>query len=140
MEKNQFILQYIGEAKINNEYSVKIKKGEALQIDWFKGNDLTIDTQIGEFIYNEYNAEKISDNLYLIKIEKTEDIKDLPIRFERGDYLVAGNIVINNKTKEYYKADQIDILEDELVTTYNNKLVRILFSGDKVAVEQYIKT
>jgi hypothetical protein len=106
METTQFFLEYIGPVTVNNEYAVEIPKGSALRINWFPGNDLTVETRAGKFCFNEKNAEKIGDNMYLIKIkQEKENLKDLPIRYEKDDIIVAGNIVINNKTKEYWTAD-----------------------------------
>lgn len=139
MGKTQFILQYTGTVTINSEYTVNLEPGTALQINWFPDNDLIVETKDKKYFFNTGNTKKIDEDTYLIQIITVENLYDLPLRFARGDYVVAGDIVIDQKRQEYFKADQIDILPDELVAAHHDKVTRVLFSGDKVATEHYIK-
>ena len=52
---------------------------------------------------------------------------------------MADNIVIDQQNKTYLTAEQIDIMPDEIVAAHGNRVTRVLFSGDKVATEHYIK-
>ena len=139
MEQVQFILQHIGKVTINHEYTVNLQAGQALQINWFAHNDIIITTANHNACYNAENTTQIAPNTYLIQILKTEDVNDLPVKFERKPYLIAGNIVINQAEKTYFTADQIDIMPDEIVAAHGNQVTRILFSGDKIATEHYQK-
>ncbi|MBR4418380.1 MAG: hypothetical protein IKT33_00035 [Clostridia bacterium] len=137
MEQTQFILHHIGTVTINHEYTVDLQKGQALVIDWFPDNDLIITTSTHEVHYNAQNTPQIAPNTYLIQIPNNSDLNALPIKFERYPYIVAGNIVINQAEQTYLTADQIDILPNEIVATHGNNLTRILYSGDKTAIEHY---
>ena len=135
----QFILQHVGKVTVNHEYTVELKTGQALQIDWFAGNDLIVTTEQHNMYYNVQNTLQIAPNTYLIQITNTSDLNDLPLKFERDPYIIAGNVVINQAEKTYLTAEQIDIMPDEIVAAHGNHVTRILFSGDKVATEHYTK-
>lgn len=135
----QFILQHHGTVTINYEYTITLNVGQALQINWFPENDLIVSTEEHNIAYNVTNTTQIAPNTYLIQIIKTTDLRDLPVNFEREPYIIAGNIIINQKDKTYLTADELDIMQDEIVATHGNHLTRILFSGDKIATEHYIK-
>lgn len=137
MEHVQFILQHVGKVTINHEYTVDLKSGQALQINWFANNDLIITTANHNMYYNVKNTTQIAPNTYLIQILDTTDLTDLPVKFERKPYIIAGNVIINQDQKTYLTADQIDIMPDEIVAAHGNKVTRILFSGDKIATEHY---
>ena len=139
MEQVQFILQHRGPVTINHEYTVTLTAGQALQIDWFPDNDLIVSTATHSGYYNVTNTTQIAPNTYLIQIVNTTDLHDLPVQFERDPYLVAGNIVIDQQHKTYLTADEIDIMPDEIVAAHGNRVTRVLFSGDKVATEHYVK-
>lgn len=139
MEHVQFILHHIGTVTVNHEYTVDIQPGQALQIDWFADNDIIITTNNHNMYFNAQNTTQIAPNTYLIQIIDTRDLSDVPIKFERPPYIIAGNIIINQAEKTYLTADQIDIMVDEIVATHGNKVTRILFSGDKIATEHYQK-
>lgn len=139
MNTTQFILRYNGTVTINHEYTVELSRGQALQIDWFPDNDLIITTNGQTYTFNTHNTTPLANEAYLIEIITTENLYELPLRFERGDYLVAGDVVINQRTKQYFTADQIDILPDELVAAHNNRVTRVLFNGEKSATEQYVR-
>ena len=138
MDTVQFILSYTGKVVVNNEYTVDVTKGSALQIDWFRGNDIIIETPHGKTHYNTSNTTRIAPNRYLIEIERMENLDELPIRFERGDYLVAGNVVIDHRNREYFTADKLDILDDEIVATHGGKMTRITFDGHKATRTEYV--
>lgn len=139
MEHVQFILHHIGTVTVNHEYTVDIQPGQALQIDWFADNDIIITTNNHNMYFNAQNTTQIAPNTYLIQIIDTRDLADVPIKFERPPYIIAGNIIINQAEKTYLTADQIDIMSDEIVATHGNRVTRILFSGDKIATEHYQK-
>ena len=139
MNTTQFILRYTGTVTVNHEYTVDLARGQALQIDWFPDNDLIIAAHGQTYTFNTHNTTPLANGSYLIEIITTENLYELPLRFERGDYLVAGDVVINQRTKQYFTADQIDILPDELVAAHNDRVTRVLFNGDKSATEQYIR-
>lgn len=139
MEQVQFILQHRGTVTINHEYTVTLQTGQALQIDWFPDNDLIVSTEDHHAYYNVKNTTQIAPNTYLIQIINTTDLRDLPVQFERDPYLVAGNIVIDQQHKTYLTADELDIMPDEIVAAHGNRVTRVLFSGDKVATEHYVK-
>ena len=139
MEHVQFILQHVGKVTVNHEYTVDLKPGQALQINWFAGNDIIITTNEQNMYYNAQNTTQIAPNTYLIQIINTSDLTALPIKFERKPYIVAGNIIINQEEKTYLTAQQIDIMPDEIVAAHGNQVTRILFSGDKIATEHYLK-
>ncbi len=135
----QFILQHYGPVTINHEYMVNLKPGQALQINWFKDNDLIVTTANHNTYYNVTNTTQIAPNTYLIQIINKTDLHDLEVKFDREPYLVADNIVIDQQNKTYLTAEQIDIMPDEIVAAHGNRVTRVLFSGDKVATEHYIK-
>ena len=139
MEHVQFILQHRGTVTINHEYTVTLAVGQALQIDWFPDNDIIVSTNDRNLHYNVTNTTQIAPNTYLIQIVSTTDLRDLPVQFEREPYLVAGNIVIDQQHKTYLTAEQLDIMPDEIVAAHGNRVTRVLFSGDKVATEHYVK-
>ncbi|GEM_PF-3026156 len=139
MESVQFILQHHGTVTINHEYTVTLKTGEALLIDWFKDNDIFISTATHNAYYNVTNTTQIAPNTYLIQIINKTDLHDLPVNFDREPYLVAGNIVIDQQNKTYLTADAVDIMSDEIVAAHGDRVTRVLFSGDKVATEHYLK-
>ena len=139
MEHVQFILQHRGRVTINHEYTVDIKPGQALQINWFPDNDLIVSTANHHAYYNVTNTTQIAPNTYLIQITNTTDLHALPVKFEREPYIVAGNVVIDQQNKTYLTADQLDIMPDEIVAAHGNRVTRVLFSGDKVATEHYVK-
>ena len=139
MEHVQFILQHYGLVTINHEYTVDLKPGQALQINWFKDNDLIVTTADHNAYYNVTNTTEIAPNTYLIQIIDQTDLHDLEVKFDREPYLVADNIVIDQQNKTYLTAEQIDIMSDEIVAAHGNRVTRVLFSGDKVATEHYIK-
>ena len=139
MEHVQFILQHIGRVTINHEYTVDLQAGQALQIDWFADNDIIITTNKQEMYYNAQNTTQIDEHTYLIQILTTSDLHNLPVKFERYPYIIADNIVINQEQQTYFTADAIDIMPDEIVATHGNHATRLLFSGDKIATEEYIK-
>ena len=139
MEYVQFILQHIGTVTVNHEHTVDIQPGQALQIDWFADNDIIITTNNHNMRYNVTNTVQIAQNKYLIQILDTSNLDNVPIKFERPPYIIAGNIIINQAEKTYLTADQIDIMTDEIVATHGNRVTRILFSGDKIATEHYKK-
>lgn len=139
MEQVQFILQHRGTVTINHEYTVTLKAGQALQINWFPDNDLIVSTANHNAYFNVHNATQIAPNTYLIQIINTTDLHALPVQFEREPYLVAGNVVIDQQNKTYLTADQLDITPDEIVAAHGNRVTRVLFSGDKVATEHYVK-
>ena len=139
MEHVQFILQHRGLVTINHEYTVDLQPGQALQINWFKDNDLIITTATHNGYYNLTNTTEIAPNTYLIQIIDKTDLRDLPVKFDREPYIVADNIVIDQQNKTYLTAEQIDIMPDEIVAAHGNRVTRVLFSGDKVATEHYIK-
>lgn len=139
MESVQFILQHHGLVTVNHEYTVDLQPGQALQINWFPDNDLFISTANHSAYYNATNTPQIAPNTYLIQIINKTDLRALPVKFDREPYLVAGNVIIDQAKKTYFTADQIDILPDEIVAAHGNRVTRVLFSGDKVATEHYIK-
>lgn len=139
MESVQFILQHHGLVTVNHEYTVDLKAGQALQIDWFKDNDLFISTAHYSAYYNATNATQIAPNTYLIQIINKTDLHNLEVKFDREPYIVADNIIIDQQHKTYLTADKIDIMPDEIVAAHGNRVTRVLFSGDKVATEHYIK-
>ncbi len=139
MEHVQFILQHRGPVTINHEYTVNLNPGQALQINWFKDNDLIVSTTSRTTYYNVTNTTQIAPNTYLIQIIDKTDLRDLPVKFDREPYIVADNIVIDQQNKTYLTAEQIDIMPDEIVAAHGNRVTRVLFSGDKVATEHYIK-
>ena len=139
MEHVQFILQHRGPVTINHEYNVDLKPGQALQINWFKDNDIIISTTNHQGHYNVTNTTQIAPNTYLIQIIDRTNLHDLPVKFDRKPYIVADNIIINEEQKTYLTADAIDIMPDEIVAAHGNHATRILFSSDKVATEHYIK-
>ncbi|MCM1404002.1 MAG: hypothetical protein NC133_00630 [Prevotella sp.] len=139
MEQVQFILQHHGTVTINHEYTVKLESGQALQIDWFPDNDLIVSTAHHHAYYNVHNTTQIAPHTYLIQIVSTTDLHGLPIKFERGPYLVAGNVVIDQAQRTYLTADKLDLMPDEIVAAHGNRVTRILFSGDKIATEHYSK-
>lgn len=139
MESVQFILQHHGLATINHEYTVDLQPGQALQINWFPDNDLFISTANHSAYYNVTNTTQIAPNTYLIQIINQTNLHGLPVKFERDKYIVADNIVIDQQNKTYLTADTIDIMPDEIVAAHGNRVTRVLFSGDKVATEHYIK-
>lgn len=139
MEKVQYLLTYHGTVTVNHEYTVTLSPGQALQIDWFPDNDLLVSTDRQTHHFNAANTTLLPDGRRLIEIITTQNLRDQPVRLERGDYLVAGDVVINQKTRQYFTASAIDILPDELVAAHGNRVTRVLFSGDKSAVEQYVK-
>ena len=135
----QFILQHRGPVTINHEYTVDLKAGQALSISWFPDNDLIVSTANHNAYFNVTNTTQIAPNTYLIQIINKTDLRDLPVKFEREPYLVAGDIVIDKENKTYLTADALDIMPDEIVAAHGNRVTRVLFSGDKVATEHYIK-
>ena len=139
MEHVQFILQHRGLVTINHEYTVDLQPGQALQINWFKDNDLIITIATHNGYYNVTNNTEIAPNTYLIQIINKTDLRDLEVKFDREPYVVAGDVVIDQQNKTYLTADQIDIMQDEIVAAHGNRVTRILFSGNKVATEHYIK-
>lgn len=139
METVQFILQHRGLVTVNHEYTVELQAGQALQIDWFPDNDLLISTANHSAYYNASNTPQIAPNTHLIQIIDKTDLRDLEVKFDREPYLVAGNVVIDQAKKTYLTADKIDIMPDEIVAAHGNRVTRVLFSGDKVATEHYIK-
>ena len=139
MERVQFILQHRGLVTINHEYTVELKSGQALQINWFKDNDLIVSTANHNAYYNVSNTTQIAPNTYLIQIIDQTDLHDLTVKFDREPYIIADNIIIDQQNKTYLTADKIDIMSDEIVAAHGNRVTRILFSGDKVATEHYIK-
>ena len=139
MEHVQFILQHRGVVTINHEYTVDIAAGQALQIDWFKDNDVIVTTERHELHFNATNTPQIAPNTYLIQIINKTDLHNLPVNFDREPYLVADKIVIDKQNKTYLTADKLDIMPDEIVAAHGNRVTRVLFSGDKVATEHYIK-
>lgn len=139
MEQVQFILQHRGTVTINHEYTVTLGAGQALQIDWFPDNDLIVSTAHHNAYYNVKNTTQIAPNTYLIQIINKTDLHDLPVKFEREPYIVAGDVVINQADQTYLTADKLDIMPDEIVAAHGNRVTRVLFSGDKVATEHYIK-
>ena len=139
MDSVQFILQHRGLVTINHEYTVDLQPGQALRIDWFPDNDLFVSTANHNAYYNVTNTTQIAPHTYLIQIINKTDLHDLPVKFDRKPYLVAGNIVIDQARKTYLTADQIDIMPDEIVAAHGNRVTRVLFSGDKVATEHYLR-
>ncbi len=139
MNTAQFILRYTGTVTVNHEYTVELSREQALQIDWFPDNDLFITAKGQTYTFNTHNTTPLGNGSYLIEIITTENLYELPLRFERGDYLVAGDVVINQRTKQYFTAEQIDILPDELVAAHHDRVTRVLFNGDKSATEQYVR-
>jgi len=139
MEHVQFILQHRGPVTINHEYTVDLKPGQALRIDWFPDNDLIVSTANHNTYYNVTNTTQIAPNTYLIQIIDKTDLHALPVKFEREPYIVAGDIVIDQQNKTYLTADKIDVMPDEIVAAHGNRVTRVLFSGDKVATEHYVK-
>lgn len=139
MESVQFILQHHGLVTVNHEYTVDLQPGQALQINWFPDNDLFISTANHSAYYNATNTTQIAPNTYLIQIINKTDLRALPVKFDREPYLIAGNVIINQAKKTYFTADQIDIMPDEIVAAHGNRVTRVLFSGDKIATEHYIK-
>ena len=135
----QFILQHRGIVTINHEYTVDLKPGQALQINWFPDNDIIVSTAQHNTYFNATNTTQIAPNTYLIQIIDKTDLHDLPVKFDRKPYLVADNIVINEEQKTYLTADAVDVMPDEIVAAHGNRVTRVLFSGDKVATEHYIK-
>jgi hypothetical protein len=135
MDTLQFILRYTGKVTVNGEYTADIPRGSALEINWFPNNDLIIETPDGKFTFNESAAGR----QYPISIERKENLTDLPVRFDKGGYLIAGDIVINTAAQEYFRADRIDILENEIVAVHGDKMTRIVFHGDSAAAEEYMK-
>lgn len=98
MDTLQFILDYTGTANINNEYTVNIPKDCVLQINWFPDNDLIVNGRV----YNTKNTAKIGDGKYLINLNaESVNLKELPVKYEDDDILIAGNIFINKQKKEY---------------------------------------
>ena len=139
METVQFILQHHGVVTINHEYTVDLKPGQALRINWFPDNDIIVSTPHRNAYFNVTNTTQIAPNTYLIQIIDKTDLHDLPVKFDRKPYIVADNIVINEEQKTYLTADAIDVMPDEIVAAHGNRVTRVLFSGDKVATEHYIK-
>ena len=139
MEHVQFILQHRGVVTINHEYTVDLKPCQALQINWFKDNDLIVTTANHEAYYNATNTPQIAPNTYLIQIINQTDLHGLEVKFDRKPYLIADNILIDQQNKTYLTAEQIDIMPDEIVAAHGDRVTRVLFSGDKVATEHYIK-
>lgn len=139
MENTQFILQHTGTITINHEYTVTIAPGQALLINWFPNNDIIVNTANQQYTFNTSNTTRLPDGRYLIQIITTQDLLDVPVQFERGDYIVANNIVINQKTRQYFTASALDIFPDELVAAHGNHVTRVLFNGDKSATEHYVK-
>jgi len=139
MEQVQFILQHVGKVTVNHEYTVDLQVGQALQINWFADNDIIISTGEHSMYYNVKNAPQIAPNTYLIQITSTCDLNALPVKFERPPYIIADNIIINQDDKTYLTAEKIDIMPDEVVAAHGNHVTRILFSGDKIATEHYLK-
>ena len=139
MEHVQFILQHRGVVTINHEYTVDLKPGQALQINWFKDNDLIVTTANHKAYYNATNTPQIAPNTYLIQIINQTDLHGLEVKFDREPYLIADNILIDQQNKTYLTAEQIDIMPDEIVAAHGDRVTRVLFSGDKVATEHYIK-
>ena len=135
----QFILQHRGPVTINYEYTVDLGPGQALQIDWFPDNDIIVSTENHHARYNASNTTQIAPNTYLIQIITTTDLHALPVKFERFPYLVAGNVVIDQAKQTYLTADALDLTPDEIVAAHGNRVTRVLFSGDKVATEHYVK-
>ena len=135
----QFILRHVGTITVNHEYTVNLQANQALEIDWFANNDIIISTANQNMHFNAQNTTQIAPNTYLIEIPSTTDLNDLPVKFERYPYLVAGDILINENEKTYLTADQIDIMPDEIVAAHGEKVTRILFSGNKTATEHYQK-
>ena len=128
-----------GPVTINHEYTVDLQPGQALQINWFKDNDLIVSTAHHNAYYNVSNTTQIAPNTYLIQIINKTDLHDLEVKFDREPYIVADNIVIDQEHKTYLTADKIDVMPDEIVAAHGNRVTRVLFSGDKVATEHYIK-
>ena len=139
MEQVQFILHHRGTVTINHEYTVTLEAGQALQIDWFPDNDLIVSTAHHNAYYNVKNTTQIAPNTYLIQIINKTDLHDLPVKFEREPYIVAGDVVINQADQTYLTADQLDIMPDEIVAAHGNRVTRVLFSGEKVGTEHYVK-
>ena len=79
MESVQFILQHHGLVTVNHEYTVDLQQGQALQIDWFKDNDLFVSTANHSAYYNVTNTTQIAPNTYLIQIIDQTDLHDLEV-------------------------------------------------------------
>ena len=94
MNTIQIRIEHEGEVTINNE----CKAAAPVEMMWFAGNDLVVETRYEKIIFNSANAEA-EDGVFIIRPKAAENnltvVPDVTLKLVRNN--VAKFVIINDK-------------------------------------------